>query len=141
MVLKVKTWGKLYAPKRISKGDWIDLRAHGDYKLHLEELALIRLGVAMELPDGYEAIIAPRSSTPKNFGIIQANSIGVIDNSYCGDDDEWGMFVMALRDTVIHDGDRIAQFRIQKNQPDFDFEFVNSLGNPNRGGWGSTGTR
>lgn len=124
-----------------SKSDWIDLRAAKDYTLKKGNLELIKLGVAVQLPYGYEAIIAPRSSMAKKFGIIQANSIGVIDNSYCGDGDEWGLFAYAIRDTEIHKGDRICQFRIQKNQPELRFKEVETLGNKNRGGWGSTGKR
>lgn len=124
-----------------NKSDWVDLRAAKDYTLKKGDLKLIKLGVAMELPDGYEAIIAPRSSTAKKFGVICANSFGVIDNSYCGDNDEWGFMAYAIRDTEIHKGDRICQFRIQKNQPEIRFEEVETLGNKDRGGWGSTGVK
>ncbi len=121
------------------KSDWIDLRAAEDVTLKKGEFKLISLGISMELPAGYEAVIVPRSSTYKNFGIIQTNHMGVIDESYCGDDDVYKMPVLALRDTEIHVNDRICQFRIQRHQPKIVFEEVESLGNKNRGGIGSTG--
>lgn len=122
------------------KSDWIDLRANQDYSLKKGELKYIDLGVAMQLPYGYEGILAPRSSTFKNFGIIAANSIGIIDNSYCGNDDIWKFAALALRDTEIHKNDRICQFRIQRIQPNIEFETVDSLSNNSRGGFGSTGS-
>ena len=139
--IKIKYLTDVKPLEKIEQGDWIDLRAGYDYKLAKGELKLIKLGVAMELPEGCEAIIAPRSSMTKNFGIIQANSIGIIDNSYCGDSDEWGLFAYAIRDTEIHKNDRICQFRIQDNQPAIEFETVETLGNESRGGWGSTGVK
>ncbi len=99
---------------------------------------LLPLGIAMELPKGYEAIVAPRSSTYKKYGIVQTNSIGVIDNSYCGDNDQWRMPVYFTQDVVIPKGSRIAQFRIQAKQPEINFITVESLGNTDRGGFGST---
>ena len=102
---------------------------------------LIRLGVGMILPEGYEAHVAPRSSTFKNFGIIQTNSPGIIDNSYSGDADEWRMPAYALRDTVIHKNDRICQFRIVEKQPTVEFETVQHLNDASRGGFGSTGVQ
>lgn len=125
--------------EKISKGDWIDLRAAADVELRAGEFKLIPLGVGMILPEGYEAHIAPRSSTYKNFGIIQTNSIGVVDNSYCGDEDEWKMAAYALRDTLIHKNDRICQFRIMEKQPEIEFETVEHLRETSRGGFGSTG--
>ncbi|MBO5524121.1 MAG: dUTP diphosphatase [Roseburia sp.] len=121
------------------KSDWIDLRAAEDVTLKKGEFKLISLGVSMELPAGYEAVIVPRSSTYKNFGIIQTNHMGVIDESYCGNDDVYKMPALALRDTEIHVNDRICQFRIQRHQPKIVFEEVESLSNKNRGGIGSTG--
>lgn len=121
------------------KSDWIDLRASEEVPLKAGEFCLIPLGVAMELPEGYEAHVVPRSSTFKNYGIIQTNSCGIIDGTYCGDDDMWRMPVYAVRDTVIHVNDRICQFRIFENQPKITFDEVESLGNKNRGGFGSTG--
>ena len=121
------------------KSDWIDLRAAEDVSLKKGEFALIPLGIAMELPQGYEAHVVPRSSTFKNFGVIQTNHMGVIDDSYCGDNDQWFMPVYALRDTEIHFNDRICQFRIMEQQPALNFEEVEELTGPNRGGHGSTG--
>ncbi|MBQ7557598.1 MAG: dUTP diphosphatase [Lachnospiraceae bacterium] len=123
------------------KSDWIDLRAAQDVTMSAGEYRLIPLGIAMELPEGYEAHVAPRSSTFKNFGIIQPNSPGVIDRSYCGDNDEWCVPAFALRDTEIKANDRICQFRIVKNQPRIEFEEVETLGNPDRTGFGSTGVK
>jgi dUTP pyrophosphatase len=127
--------------KKISIGNWIDLRAAEDIKLKAGEFALIPLGVAMELPEGYEAHIAPKSSTFKNFGIIQVNSVGVVDTSYKGDGDQWFMPVYALRDTEIHFNDRICQFRIVPVMPPVEFLEVEHLGNEDRGGHGSTGVK
>ena len=122
------------------KSDWIDLRAAEDTELKKGEFKLISLGVAMKLPKGYEAHIVPRSSTYKNFGIIQANHMGIIDESYCGDNDFWRFPAIAMRDTIIHKNDRICQFRIMKHQPFIEFEEVEILGEKHRGGFGSTGT-
>ena len=121
------------------KSDWIDLRAAADVDLKKGEFRLIPLGVAMELPAGYEAHVVPRSSTFKNFGIIQTNHQGVIDCSYCGDNDQWFMPVYAVRDTQIRVNDRICQFRIMENQPKIVFDEVGHLDHDDRGGHGSTG--
>lgn len=121
------------------KSDWIDLRAAEDIELKKGEFKLISLGVSMKLPDGYEAHIVPRSSTFKNFKIIQTNHQAVIDNSYCGDNDIWKYPVYAMEDTVIHTNDRICQFRIVENQPKIAFEEVDHLDDDTRGGFGSTG--
>lgn len=120
-------------------GDWIDLRAAVDSKLWKGGFYLISLGISMQLPDGYEAHIVPRSSTFKTWGLIQTNGIGIIDNSYCGSNDIWKFPVLATRDTVIHKNDRICQFRIVKKQPDLKFITVYHLDNKDRGGFGSTG--
>jgi dUTP pyrophosphatase len=125
--------------EKIAQGDWIDLRAAENVTLKAGEFKLISLGVAMQLPEGYEAHIVPRSSTYKNFGIIQTNHQAVIDESYCGDGDIWRYPAYALRDTEIHVNDRICQFRIVKKQPEINFEEVEQLGNKDRGGLGSTG--
>ena len=122
-----------------NKSDWIDLRAAADISLSKGETALIPLGVAMELPQGYEAHVVPRSSTFKNFGIIQTNHMGVIDESYCGDNDQGYMRVLAVRDTEIHTNDRICQFRIMKHQPVIHFEETDTLHHNDRGGFGTTG--
>ncbi len=126
--------------KKIDKGDWIDLRAAEKVELKQGDFALISLGVSMKLPDGYEAHLAPRSSTFKTWGIIQTNSIGVVDNSYSGNNDIWKMPVYATRDTVINVNDRICQFRIMPKMPVLDVEEVDNLEGPDRGGFGSTGT-
>lgn len=122
------------------KSDWIDLRSAVDVTLKAGEFKLIHLGVAMKLPDGYEAHVVPRSSTYKNFGIIQTNHCGIIDNTYCGPNDWWYMPVYALRDTRINKNDRICQFRIEKNQPKLIFKEA-VLDGTDRGGIGSTGTK
>ena len=121
------------------KSDWIDLRAAQEVTLKAGEFRLIPLGVAIALPQGYEAHIAPRSSTFKNYGILQTNSVGVVDCSYCGDNDQWHMPVYATRDVTIEKGARICQFRIMKNQPPLLFTRVEHLDAPDRGGFGSTG--
>lgn len=126
---------------KIAVGDWIDLRAAERVELKQGEYYLIRLGVGMILPEGYEAHVLPRSSTPNKFGIMLANSMGVIDNSYSGDADEWKFPAVAIRDTVIEKGDRIAQFRIMRNQPPIEFEVVTHLNDESRGGIGSTGVK
>lgn len=123
------------------KSDWIDLRAAEDVVMKAGDFYLIPLGVAMELPKGYEAHVVPRSSTYKNFGIIQTNHMGVIDESYCGDHDQWYFPAYALRDTEIKEGDLICQFRIMEHQPTIQFEEAESLGNKDRGGIGSTGRK
>lgn len=123
------------------KSDWIDLRSAEHVFLKKGDFKLISLGISIQLPAGYEAVIVPRSSTYKNFGIIQANHMGVVDESYCGDDDIYMMPVIAMRDTEININDRICQFRIQKHQPQIIFEEVEKLENENRGGVGSTGIK
>lgn len=122
------------------KSNWIDLRCAEDIELKAGEFKLIPLGVAMELPEGYEAHVIPRSSTFKNWGIIQTNSMGLIDQSYRGDNDQWFMPVYATRDTKINFNDRVCQFRIMLTMGEVEFNTVSSLGNENRGGCGSTGT-
>ena len=119
--------------------DWIDLRVAEDVVMKKGEFRLIRLGVAMELPQGYEAHVVPRSSTYKNFGLIQTNHMGVIDESYKGDADEWKWPALAMRDTEVHVGDRLCQFRIMKHQPQINFLEVDSLENEDRGGFGTSG--
>ena len=123
------------------KSDWIDLRAAEDVALKAGEFKLIPLGVAMKLPQGYEAHVVPRSSTFKNFVIIQTNHCGIIDESYCGDNDQWYFPAYALRDTEIHVNDRICQFRIMEHQPTIQFEETEKLTGADRGGIGSTGVQ
>ncbi len=121
------------------KSDWIDLRCSEDVVLKKGESTLLPLGIAVQLPEGYEAHIVPRSSTFKNFGILQTNSCGIVDESYSGDNDQWMMPVYAVRDTEIHVNDRICQFRIFKHQESFTFTETDHLTGPDRGGFGSTG--
>ena len=138
--IKIKYFDKeIDKIEKINKGDLIDLRAAETAEMKKGDFKLIKLGVGMKLPDGYKANMYPRSSTYKNFGIIQANSVGQIDNSYSGDSDEWRFPAIALRDTVIHKNDRICQFEIQKIQPEITFEEVEHLDEESRGGIGSTG--
>lgn len=127
--------------EKIDKCDWIDLRASEDIELKMGEFKLIPLGVAMKLPKGYEAHVVPRSSTYKNFGIIQTNHCAIIDESYSGSEDYWFYPVYAFRDTVIHKNDRICQFRIMKKMPTINFHEVDHLDSVNRGGHGSTGVQ
>ncbi|MBU5669590.1 deoxyuridine 5'-triphosphate nucleotidohydrolase [Peptoniphilus sp. MSJ-1] len=123
----------------IEVGDWIDLRTTDIITIREGQFKMIDLGVAMELPKGYEAWVAPRSSTFLKYGILQANSIAIIDNSYCGDDDYWKFLVLGTRNVTIPKGTRLCQFRIMKNQPEIEFNVVDRLKNKNRGGIGSTG--
>lgn len=120
-------------------GDWVDLRAAEDVTMKAGDFKLISLGVSMKLPEGYEAHIVPRSSTYKNWGIIQANHMGVIDNSYSGDNDIWRFPAIAIRDTHIYKNERICQFRIVKKQPELEFKVVGKLDSTDRGGFGSSG--
>ena len=138
MKIKVKYHTDILPLEMNEKGDWVDLRAAEDMVLR-PGFSYIPLGISVELPEGYEAHIAPRSSTFKNWGIIQTNSVGVIDNSYCGDNDIWMMPVYATRDTYINKNDRVCQFRIVEKQPHLEFETVDHLGNEDRGGFGITG--
>ena len=121
------------------KSDWIDLRCAEETSMKAGEFRLIPLGVAIQLPKGYEAHVVPRSSTFKNFGLIQTNHMGVIDESYCGDNDQWMVPVYAVRDTCIHVNDRICQFRIMEHQPQIRFEETDHLDGLDRGGFGTTG--
>ena len=125
---------------KIDKGDWIDLRAAETVEMKQGDFKLIPLGVAMKLPEGYEGHVVPRSSTYKNFGIIQTNHQAVIDESYCGNNDQWFYPAYALRDTIINKNDRICQFRIMKKMEPVDFIEVDELKDKDRGGIGSTGT-
>ena len=137
--IKVKMLADIEPPEAIEQGDWIDLRAAETILIVKGEFKYIPLGVAMQLPEGYEALVAPRSSLYKRRGIIMTNSIGIMDESYCGDGDQWRFPAYATRDTLIPKGERICQFRIVKHQPEIKFEIVDTLGNPDRGGYGSTG--
>lgn len=137
--IKIKYFTDVEKVEKISQGDLIDLRAAEDVEIKTGEFKLIPLGVAMELPKGYKANVYPRSSTYKNFGIILANSVGQIDESYKGDNDMWMFPAIAMRDTVIHKNDRICQFEIVRKMPLIEFEEVETLENEDRGGIGSTG--
>lgn len=141
MKLEVKYFDKeIEHLEKIQKGDWIDLRAAETVTMKNGDFRNIKLGIGMRLPDGCEAHVLPRSSTFKKWGIILVNGQGVIDNSYSGDNDQWGFPALAMRDTVIHKGDRICQFRVVQNQPSFEIVEVDHLDEESRGGFGSTGT-
>ena len=139
MKIKVKYHSNIYPLEKRENGDWIDLRAAEDISMKAGEFKLISLGVSMQLPDGYEALIVPRSSTFKNWGVLQTNHCGVIDNSYCGDNDIWMFPALATRDVFIEKNSRICQFRIQQKMQYVSFETVDNLGNPDRKGFGSSG--
>ena len=150
MKIKIKYFDNAKKLNMIEKGNWCDLYANKDMFIPEGERAMIPLGVAMELPEGYEAHVVPRSSTFKTWGIIQTNHIGIIDNSYCGDNDQWFYpayclepknFIDNQYGTLIRKGDKIAQFRIIEVQPKLEFEKVELLGNKDRGGFGSTGSK
>ena len=163
MKIRIKYFDNAKRLTQIEKGNWIDVYANENMFIPEGERAMIPLGFALELPEGYEAHLAPRSSTFKTWGIIQTNHVGVIDNSFCGDNDQWHLPVYCLqgkdiveepvivldeplyyeplKGTWIHKGDKIAQFRIIEIQPSIEFEEVESLGNNDRGGFGSTGTK
>ena len=127
--------------ENLEVGDWYDLRSAETVEMQAGEFKLISLGVSMKLPEGYEAHMAPRSSTFKKWGILQTNSVAVIDNSYSGTNDIWKYPALAIRDTTIYEGDRICQFRIMKKQPEIEFIEVDELDSVDRGSFGSTGTR
>lgn len=168
MKVRIKYFSKDYPRlEKIEKGDRIDLRVDGikkyerkfgngytevvnadklfqiekELKYKKDDIVTFKLGVAMELPDGFEAVLSPRSSTFKHWGLIQTNSVGVIDNSFSGDNDEWLVQMVAMRDGVINRHDRIVQFRIQEKMQEIELEEVEVLGNKDRGGYGSTGRR
>jgi dUTP pyrophosphatase len=136
MKIKINTHGNKMPE---THGEWTDLSTAEDVTLSQNEFKIISLGVSMQLPEGYYAEMLPRSSTFKNFGILMANSMGVIENSYCGDNDIWGFPALAMRDTTIPEGTRVCQFRLVKCAEPVEFEQVETLGNPDRGGFGSTG--
>ena len=138
--IKIKYLADIDKIKPIEKGDWVDLRVAEDVYMKRGEYKLIPLGVAIQLPKGYEALVAPRSSTFKNFGIIQANSLGIIDETYCGNNDQWHFPAYSTRLVYIPKNTRICQFRIIEHQPEVILEEVEELNNEDRGGIGSTGT-
>ena len=137
--IRIKYFRDVEKIQRFEAGDWVDLRAAEDVEMKAGGYKAIPLGVAMELPKGYEALIAPRSSTFKRYGVLLANSLGIVDEAYCGDGDEWHFLAYAVRDTKIYKNERICQFRIIKHQPKLKLKEVKFLGNADRGGIGSTG--
>ena len=137
--IPIKYHADIHPLEKTAKGDWIDLRAAEDVELAAGESKCISLGVSMKLPEGYEALVIPRSSTFKHWGIIQTNHIGLIDNSYCGNDDVWMFPALATRDVLIEKNSRICQFRIQKKMDDLKFIPVDEMEDENRGGLGSSG--
>lgn len=139
MNIKVRYHADIHPLEQTDKGDWIDLRAAEDVELAAGESRCISLGVSMKLPEGYEALIIPRSSTFKHWGIIQTNHIGLIDNSYCGDNDVWMFPALATRDVLIEKNSRICQFRIQKKMEKLSFDTVDKMEDADRGGFGSSG--
>ncbi len=136
MDVKINTHG---GPLPACHGEWVDLFTAEDVTLRKGEFQIISLGVSMQLPTGYYAQMVPRSSTCKKHGIIMANSVGIIENAYCGDNDIWGFPAFAIRDTKIPKGTRICQFCLVEKHPSIEFTQVEKLGNPDRGGFGSTG--
>lgn len=142
MEIKIKYHNsELEKLRSLTIGDWIDLRAAERVELKAGEFRLISLGVSMKLPEGYEAHIAPRSSSFAKWGFLQVNSVGVVDNSYAGTNDIWKLPVYATRDAVIEVNDRICQFRIMERMPQIVFTEVDALDVADRGGFGSTGVR
>lgn len=154
MKIRIKYFEEATRLKKIAKGNWIDVYANKDMFVKEGERAMIPLGFALELPEGWEGHLAPRSSTFKTWGIIQTNSVGVVDDTYIGDSDQWHMPVFCLqgKDTNIADGveekgtwikkgDKVAQFRIMEVMPEIELEEVETFGNDDRGGFGSTGTK
>lgn len=140
MEIKIKYHdGEMEKLEKITQGDWIDLRSRVNVDGRVGTFVLIPLGVSMKLPVGYEAHLVPRSSSFKKYGFIQTNGVGIIDESYCGNDDEWMLPAYFLRTGEIKKGERIAQFRIVKKQPDVYFTEVTDMPDKNRGGFGSTG--
>lgn len=137
--IRIKYWPGMPLLEQWACGDWCDLYSREDITLQPDESTIIHLGVAMKLPEGYEAHLAPRSSTFKRWGLIQTNSVGIIDSSYCGNGDEWGMPVYATKAVTIPRGTRLCQFRIMPIQPKLNFIIATDLGDKDRGGFGSSG--
>lgn len=150
LTIRIKYFDNATKLKKITKGNWIDVYANKDMFIEEGTRAMIPLGFALELPNGWEGHLAPRSSTFKTWGIIQTNSVGVVDDTYIGDNDQWHMPVYCLQGkdsvdgqlgTIIRKGDKIGQFRIMEVMPQIEFEEVDSFGNADRGGFGTTGIK
>ncbi|MGU8139099.1 dUTP diphosphatase [Clostridium perfringens] len=154
MIIRIKYFDNATKLKKITKGNWIDVYANKDVFVKCGEKKMVPLGFALELPEGWEGHLAPRSSTFKTWGIIQTNSVGVVDDTYIGDNDQWHMPVYCLqgkdiksengeevKGTWIRKGDKIGQFRIMEVMPEIEFEEVESFGNKDRGGFGTTGRK
>lgn len=150
MKLRIKYFEGATRLQKIAKGNWIDVYANKDVFIKVGDRAMVPLGFALELPQGWEGHLAPRSSTFKTWGIIQTNSIGVVDDTYIGDNDQWHMPVFCLQGkhieveeqgTWIRKGDKIGQFRIMEVMPEIEFEEVDTFGNSDRGGFGTTGVK
>ncbi|MDU2324069.1 MAG: deoxyuridine 5'-triphosphate nucleotidohydrolase [Clostridium perfringens] len=154
MIIRIKYFDNATKLKKITKGNWIDVYANKDVFVKCGEKKMVPLGFALELPEGWEGHLAPRSSTFKTWGIIQTNSVGVVDDTYIGDNDQWHMPVYCLqgkdiesengeevKGTWIRKGDKIGQFRIMEVMPEIEFEEVESFGNKDRGGFGTTGIK
>lgn len=152
MKIRIKYFEGATKLNKIKKGNWIDVYANDDVFVRLNERAMIPLGFALELPEGWEGHLAPRSSTFKTWGIIQTNSVGVVDDTYIGDNDQWHMPVYCLqakdveviygveeKGSWIRKGNKIGQFRIMEVMPEFELEEVACFGNEDRGGFGTTG--
>jgi dUTP pyrophosphatase len=139
MNIQIKYHTDIIPLEKTEKGDWIDLRVSETVEMKAGEFKIIPLGVSMKLPEGYEAVVIPRSSTFKTWGILQTNHFGLIDNSYCGDNDIWRFPALATRDVVIEKNSRICQFRIQKKMENIEFTTVEHLSDECRGGFGSSG--
>lgn len=138
-VLKVKYHADIDHIQQVDGSDWIDLRSAEDVYLEEGQYKRINLGISMQLPDGYEAHILPRSSTFERYGILLVNGMGIIDNSYCGDNDIWAFPAHATRETFIPKNARICQFRIVQSQPNLAIQTVEVLGNADRKGFGHSG--
>ena len=158
MKMRIKYFDGATKMEKIAKGNWIDVYSNADIFVPVGERAMIPLGFALELPQGWEGHLAPRSSTFKSWGIIQTNHVGVVDDTYIGDNDQWHMPVYCLtanckvneneiptvdgrQGVWIRKGDKIGQFRIMEVMPEIEFDEVESFGNADRGGFGTTGVK
>lgn len=140
MELKIRYHAPITKIEKLPQGDWIDLRAAERAEIRQGEHRMISLGVSMKLPEGYEAHIVPRSSLFKKHGLMLVNSCGIIDESYCGNNDVWFFNAYATRDTVVEFDERICQFRLFAKMPELVITETDELSGPDRGGFGSTGS-